>query len=123
MTGATPWWGTVLIAFISAAAALGGTALATWRQNRRAGREEWFRRLQWAEELASSPDTDRQARGRAAMNALAGSTLATPEDVDLIATITDLEDVHAYEETLTSESVDAIEFVEDTEHSEPEETP
>jgi hypothetical protein len=43
--------------------------------------------------------------------------------VDLIATITDLDDVHAYEETLTAESVEAIDFVEDFEHSEPEETP
>lgn len=57
------------------------------------------------------------------MNALAGSALATSEDVDLISTITDLADVHAYEEALTSELVDAIEFVEDTEQSAPEETP
>ncbi len=122
MTGA-PWWVTLAVAAVTAIAALGGTAIATWRQNRRAGREEWFRRLQWAEQLAADQDIDRQARGRAAMNALAESRLATPEDLDFIASITDLEDVHALEETLTAETVDAIDFIEDTEDSEPEETP
>lgn len=122
MTGA-PWWVTVAVAVVTAAAALGGTAIATWRQNRRAGREEWFRRLQWAEQLAADPDVDRRARGRAAMNALADSKLATPEDLDFIASITDLDNVHALEETLTAETVDAIDFIEDTEGSEPEETP
>lgn len=42
-----PWW--VAVAAVTAVAALGGTAITTWRQNRRAGREEWFRRVRWAE--------------------------------------------------------------------------
>lgn len=62
----------------------------------------------------AEPDADRRARGRAAMNALADSKLASPEDMDFIASITDLNNVHALEESLTGETVDAIEFIEDT---------
>jgi len=112
----------VLITFITAAAALGGTALATWRQNRRAGREEWVRRLQWAEELASEADMGRRARGRAAMNALAGSGLATREDSDFIAGMTDLTNLRAIEEALMTEAVDSLDFIEDNDGQQPEET-
>ncbi len=46
------------------------------------------------------------------MNALADSRLAAPEDLDFIASITALDNVHALEEALTAETVDAIDFIE-----------
>lgn len=115
MLSGTPWWGTLLATMVAALAALGGTAIATWRQNRRAGREEWFRRLQWAEELCAASRPHRRAVGRAAMSALTESGLATPEDVTLINRIIDLSDLYAVGDALSADPVDAVEFVMETE--------
>ncbi len=84
VTGGTPWWGTLLATAVTAAAALLGTWLASRRQDKRAkeamrstGREEWFRRLQWAEELAATNDNDGQrATGRAILTELTRSQMA-----------------------------------------------
>lgn len=57
------------------------------------------------------------------MNALADSKLASPENLDSIASVIDLDNVHALEESLTDEPVDTIELIEDTEDNHPEETP
>lgn len=84
MNGAAPWWGVLLSAAIAAAAALGGTVIATWRQNRRASREEWFRRVQWAQTLTSSDDDATEAAGYRILLRLGESDLATPDDVALI---------------------------------------
>lgn len=103
------------------------------RLRRSAPGSDWRRRRNWrpwalvppppvGEQLAADPNVT-AARGRAAMNTLARSKLATPEDLDFIASITDLDNVHALEEALTAETVDAIDFIEDTEGSDPEETP
>lgn len=48
MNGA-PWWVLVLTTAIGAAAGIGGSMLTTLLQNKSAGRQEWFRRVQWAE--------------------------------------------------------------------------
>lgn len=84
MNGAAPWWGVLLSAAIAAAAALGGTVIATWRQNRRASREEWFRRVQWAQILTSSHDDATEAAGYRILARLGESDLATADDVSLI---------------------------------------
>lgn len=137
MTGGTPWWGTILATAVTAAAALLGTWLATRRQDKRAkeamrstGREEWFRRLQWAEELAATNDNDgRRATGRAILTELTGSQMATDEDVRLIRAMTDFSDVVSAAAgvaaadsvealdpgvTPTSESLETLDDVEDT---------
>jgi hypothetical protein len=117
MTGGTPWWGTLLATAVTAAAALLGTWLASRRQDNRSeniirstGREEWFRRLQWAEELAATTDNDaRRATGRAILNQLAGSHLATDEDVRLIRAMTDFSDVTSYASGVAADdSVEAL---------------
>lgn len=113
MTGATPWWGTVLIAAITAVAALGGTGISTWRQNRRAGREEWFRRVQWAENLAATKnDDERAAAGYRVLEALSDSPLATGDDKRFLLQLANAGNdqgiVHS------DDSLDEIEFATDT---------
>lgn len=121
MTSGTPWWGTLLATFLASAFTLAGTWVATLRLDRRArltmrstGREEWFRRLQWAEELSAADHDDRRAVGRAILNELAESSLATAEDVRLIRAMSNLTDLAALESGLTGTTVDAVDFVEDT---------
>lgn len=102
---------------------------ATLRLDRRAkltmrstGREEWFRRLQWAEELTAADRDDRRATGRAILTPLTRSSLATTEDVALIAAMSDLADIDTLEDATTDSIMDAIDFVEDTGTNESEES-
>lgn len=129
MTSGTPWWGTLLATFLASAFTLAGTWVATLRLDRRArltmrstGREEWFRRLQWAEELTAADRDDRRATGRAILTQLTRSSLATAEDVALIAAMSELADIDTLEEATTDSIMDAIDFVEDTGNNESEET-
>lgn len=118
----------MLATFLASAFTLAGTWVATVRLDRRArltmrstGREEWFRRLQWAEELSVSERDDRRAIGRAILNELAESSLATAEDVRLIRAMSNLADLAALEAGLTGTTVDDVDFVEDTGTTDPEE--
>lgn len=129
MTSGTPWWGTLLATFLASAFTLAGTWVATVRLDRRArlsmrstGREEWFRRLQWAEELSAADRDDRRATGRAILTQLTRSTLATAEDVALINAMSELADIDTLEATATNSILDAIDFVEDTGRNESEES-
>lgn len=114
VTGATPWWGTALIALITAAAALGGTALTTWRQNKRARQEEWFRRVQWAEQLTASEDDDRSAAGYRALQILSDSELASDDDRRLLLGLAN-DTANQTAELSFQAEVDEIEFLTDTE--------
>lgn len=114
MTGLTPWWGTALVALITAAAALGGTAIATWRQNKRARQEEWFRRVQWAEQLTASEDDDRSASGYRALQILSDSELASDDDRRLLLGLVN-DTANQTAELSFQAEVDEIEFLTDTE--------
>jgi len=114
MTGLTPWWGTALVARITAAAALGGTAIATWRQNKRARQEEWFRRVQWAEQLTASEDDDRSASGYRALQILSDSELASDDDRRLLLGLVN-DTANQTAELSFQTEVDEIEFLTDTE--------
>ncbi len=114
MTGLTPWWGTALVALITAAAALGGTAIATWRQNKRARQEEWFRRVQWAEQLTASEDDDRSASGYRALQILSDSELASDDDRRLLLGLVN-DTANQTAELSFQTEVDEIEFLTDTE--------
>jgi len=58
----TPWWGTLLAALAGGLIAVAGAILNGSFDRRRARGEEWFRRLQWAQQLtASGSDADRAA--------------------------------------------------------------
>lgn len=84
LVSGTPWWGTLLATLVTGLAALGGTALATWRQNRRAGREEWFRRVQWAQQLTADENDGSRAAGYRVLEQLARSRLADADDLELL---------------------------------------
>jgi len=114
VTGGTPWWGTLLATAVTALAAIGGVSVATWRQNKRARREEWFRRLQWAEELRSCGDEGRRAVGAAVLESLASSDLATRDDLELVDALGDSSFVDTALADIPLDSVDEIDFVEDT---------
>ncbi|MDQ2848916.1 MAG: hypothetical protein M3Y77_21860 [Actinomycetota bacterium] len=86
MTGA-PWWVLVLTTAIGAAAGIGGSVLATTLQNKSTGRQEWFRRVQWAETLANARGDRQQAAGLRILRELATSDLAGTDDVAMIAAL------------------------------------
>lgn len=118
MGGGTPWWGTVLVAAITAAAALGGQSLSTWRQNRRARREEWFRRVQWAEGLTAADSEQRRAAGYRALQSLSSSPMATPDDLQLLLQLVDNNDVNDVA-SVYGPAVDDTDFVLDTGDEQP----
>lgn len=78
-------------------------------------------RLRWAEELTASGDDGRRATGRAILNELAGSTMATDEDVQMIRAMSDLSDVAGLVAMVSAQPVDAGDIVEDTGEDETEE--
>lgn len=122
MTGLAPWWATLVVAAITAAAALGGGALVTWRQNTRANREEWFRRVQWAHELTESDRDQTQAAGYRLLELLADSPLAKNEDRELLLQLVQDESLAALAHA-DEASLDDIEYIRDTEEEPAEEAP
>ncbi len=107
MNGA-PWWVTLAVGALTAAAALGGTVIASWRQNRRARREEWFRRVQWAQQLTASDRERDQETGYRLLASLADSDLAAADDLRLLYNLTDAG-------ALSAPNEPALFVVEDTE--------
>lgn len=88
MNGA-PWWVTLLAAMAGGAIALGGALVNGRLDRRRARREEWFRRVQWAQQLtASDRERDREA-GYRLLRSLGDSDLATTDDIRLLYDLTD----------------------------------
>ncbi|RIJ77014.1 hypothetical protein D1871_08555 [Nakamurella silvestris] len=84
-------------------------------------REEWFRRLQWAEELRSCANEDRKAVGAAVLESLASSNLATPDDLALVAALDDSPVVDTAISDIPVDRVDEIDFVKDTDPQDQEE--
>jgi hypothetical protein len=59
--------------------------LRTVRQRDRADRRaQWWKRAQWATDLTLSDDPHRRELGYTALEVLAGSSLAGPEELDLL---------------------------------------
>ena len=112
MTGA-PWWVTIAVAVITGLAALGGSALVTWRQNARAGREEWFRRVQWAHELAVSDHARTRDAGFRILAHLSTSPLAKQDDLELLLQLSEDEEIRALERA-DHDDLDGIDFAWDT---------
>jgi hypothetical protein len=90
MTSA-PWWVTLLIglltvigAFFAAQRGAKSNQVATEQREQAAAREEWFRRVQWANGLALSGDDRTSAAGFAVLSELADSPLATADDLRLL---------------------------------------
>jgi hypothetical protein len=122
MTGVAPWWVTIVVAVITGAAALSGSALVTWRQNSRANREEWFRRVQWAHELTQSDRDEVQGAGFRLLEHLADSPLAKQEDQELLLQLVQKPELAALAQ-VDDVDVDDIDYVRDTGTDPAEETP
>lgn len=77
MTSGAPWW--VVLAGTALGGLLGvfGTIWATAKDNKRARREEWFRRVQWAESLTGTDDPQRRATGFRVLDAIARRDLSS----------------------------------------------
>lgn len=95
MTG-TPWWGAVLIGALTVvgagvAAWIGAnrTTEATRQREHAAAREEWFRRMQWAGQMALADDERTRLAGLALLEVLAKSPLAGPAELDMLAALND----------------------------------
>jgi len=95
MTG-TPWWGAVLIGVLTVvgagiAAWIGAnrTTEATRQREHAAAREEWFRRMQWAGQMALADDERTRLAGLALLEVLAKSPLAGPAELDMLAALND----------------------------------
>lgn len=85
-------WAAWLQVFLSTLGGGGITLVGTWIAGRQStqraraadrskGREEWFRRLHWAADLANDADDRRQTAGLDMIEQLISSDLATPDDV------------------------------------------
>lgn len=109
----TPWWATLLSALAGGLIAVAGGTLNGAFDRRRARREEWFRRLQWAQQLtASTSDADRAA-GFRLLRALGETDLASKDDLLLLYVLTNDEDLDAQDE-LPDDVVDASRYLVDT---------
>ena len=109
----TPWWGTLLAALAGGLIAVAGAILNGSFDRRRARGEEWFRRLQWAQQLtASGSDADRAA-GFRLLRALGESRLASDDDLLLLYVLTDDDDLDAQAD-LPEHVVDASVYLVDT---------
>jgi hypothetical protein len=100
---------TVAAAFYAAKVGAAGTA----QRENAAAREEWFRRLQWAAELALAEDNRSSAAGLAALKVLGDSPLAADADLRLLEALNLNDALDALDATYTD--VDDIEFVVDDE--------
>ena len=80
----TPWWQTLLSVLAGGGLTLVGTVWVS-RSNRRAsGREEWFRRVEWAQQMTASSDQSVRAAGYQVLDFLSSSELATKDDQGLL---------------------------------------
>ncbi len=109
MTG-TPWWVTLLTALAGGAIALAGALVNGLFDRRRARREEWFRRVQWAQQLTASISERDQEAGYRLLQSLADSDLAAADDLRLLYNLTG-------DTALTAPNEPTLFVVEDTESS------
>ena len=120
--------GAILGAVVGAVATLVGGLVTTRHEDRRAAvddlrsrREEWFRRVQWAETLAGDTgDAARAAAGVRMLNELVRSDLAAPDDVALIQALTVSQTRELIAAHLSDTNLATEHFVRDNEGRAPE---
>jgi hypothetical protein len=103
----TPWWGAALIGVLTVigagfAAWIGAnrTTEATRQREHAAAREEWFRRMQWAGQMALSEDERTRLAGLALLEVLATSPLAGSAELDMLAALNDNAALDRYTEAV-----------------------
>lgn len=113
MTGA-PWW--VVLASTALGGVLGvlGTLWSSARERDRARREEWFRRVQWAESLTTSNNPHRRATGSRLLGVLGRQELRTNDAGADAALIDALNQPAGLDEFAAAAAVDDVEVVVDT---------
>ena len=123
----TPWWATALVGALTVAGAgiaawigAGRATEATRQRESAAAREEWFRRLQWAGGLALSGDERTRVAGLAVLEALAGSPLAGPAELDLLFALNDNTSLDSYRHHLDERRVEAEDEVDATREEDPD---
>ncbi len=114
-----PWW--VVLASTALGGVLGvlGTLWNSGRERARARREEWFRRIQWADTLTTSDDPHRRATGTRLLGVLGRKDLRADDAgadaalIDALNRPSGLDEIEAVA-TGHGQDVDDVEFVEDT---------
>lgn len=88
--------GQLVLTVVTAVAAITAAALSWWaghqstgQRERQGRREEWWRRFQWAIELAMSDSERKSQVGVALLDALANSSLATADEVAATSAVND----------------------------------
>ena len=105
---------------ISAWIGAGRATEAARQRESAAAREEWFRRLQWAGGLALSGDERTRVAGLAVLEALAGSPLAGPAELDLLFALNDNTSLDSYRHHLDERRVEAEDEVDTTREEDPD---
>jgi hypothetical protein len=113
-----PWW--VVLASTALGGVLGvlGTLWNSGRERARARREEWFRRVQWADSLTASDDPHRRAAGTRLLGVLGRQDLRDNDTGADAALIDALNRPAGLDELAAAAMVDDVEVVEDTEDQE-----
>lgn len=84
-------------------------------ERERTRREEWFRRLQWAQGLTTAEhNEDTQAAGYSVLFHLASSELATADDLELLSNLFRTDEI-TQQELAADEIVDETDYVLDDE--------
>lgn len=99
----TPWWLTVLVGVLTVAGSFLADFIGAGRARPAAGdqrtmaitRQEWFKRFQWAAELALRSEPAAQAAGFAVLKVLASSELASEDDISLLSAVESAADIAA----------------------------
>lgn len=78
------WWQTLLIALGGGTLTLVGTVIVGFFNRRSNRNAEWFRRVQWAQQLTASEDEDTRVAGYRVLDYLSRSRLAYKDDQSLL---------------------------------------
>lgn len=114
MSGA-PWWAILASTALGGLLAVAGSLWSSARDRGRSRREEWFRRVQWADTLTSSEDPQRRATGLRLLQMLARPDLRHDDDAADAAFIDALNRPAVLDEYESADAMDELTFAEDTE--------
>jgi hypothetical protein len=103
-------WAVLLSGLLGGALGMIGSVIVSRTQSKSDGREEWFRRVQWAQELTASDDEQRRAAGYRVLAQLSQSSLASDDDRELLLQLVDWDRIAALAGKY-QEAVDDTDFV------------
>ena len=77
-------WAVLVSGLLGGALGVVGSIVVSRTQSRRGRQAEWFRRVQWGEQLTADHDEGRKAAGYRVLNHLARSPMADDDDRSLL---------------------------------------